>query len=299
MPLIVDPGIVEPLDYAEVIARLEESGVDLADPDGLPGYAALLAGLSANRSFLADRVMAELKASYERQLDDNRYSAQVLLLHRSGRRFFLRANLWPAARDYAYTASGPAAFSYEVPHDHNFNFLTIGHLGPGYVSDYFDYDAEAVDGRQDEPMTLRFAERSALSEGKVMLYRAHRDIHSQYPPDSLSISLNIMEEGEHVPWRDQYIVDLTRGTIAKRPTISQGEMLMRCAVHFCAEGIDLADQFAKCHPVPRVRANAIAALAAVEEDVAARTARLERGLADPDARVRDDCARWLALNAAA
>jgi hypothetical protein len=297
MPLIVDPGIVEPLDYAEVIARLEESGVDLADPDALPGYAALLAGLSANRSFLADRVMAELKASYERQLDDNRYSAQVLLLHRSGRRFFLRANLWPAHRDYAYAASGPAAFSYEVPHDHNFNFLTIGHLGPGYVSDYYDYDAEAVDGCEGETMKLTFTERSALSEGKVMLYRAHRDIHSQYPPDSLSISLNIMEEGAHVPWRDQYIVDLARGTIAKRPTISQGEMLMRCAVHFCAEGLDLADQFARAHPVPRVRANAIAALAAVEEDAAARVALLERGLADRDARVRDDCARWISVGA--
>ncbi len=296
MPLLVDPGVAEPLDYAEVIARLEESGVDLADADALPRYAALLAGLSANRSFLADRVLAELKASYGRQLDDNRYSAQVLLLHRSGRRFFLRANLWPAARDYAYAyaASGPAAFSYEVPHDHNFNFLTIGHLGPGYVSDYYAYDAESVDGRLDEPMGLTFTERSSLSEGKVMLYRAHRDIHSQYPPDSLSISLNIMEEGEHVPWRDQYIVDLDRGTIARRPTISQAEMLMRCAVHFCAEGVDLADQFAARHPVPRVRANALAALAAMEPDPARRTATLERGLADRDPRVRDDCARWMA-----
>jgi hypothetical protein len=130
-----------------------------------------------------------------------------------------------------------------------------------------------------------------------MLYRAHRDIHSQLPPESLSISLNIMEEGEHVPWRDQYIVDLERGTIAKRPTLTQAEMLLRGAVHFCAEGVDLADQFAKHHPVPRVRANAIAALAAVAEGDA-RAAMLERGLSDQDARVRDDCARWLRLSPA-
>lgn len=298
MPLVIDPGAASPLDFAEVVARLDERGVDLANPDALPEYAALLAGLSANRNFLADRVMAELKASYGRQLDDNRYSAQVFLLHRSGRRFFLRANLWPAARDYAYAASGPAAFSYEVPHDHNFNFLTVGHLGPGYVSDYYEYDAESVDGRLDEQLNLRFVERSSLSEGKIMLYRSHRDIHSQLPPDSLSISLNIMEEGEAVPWRDQYIVDLERGTIAKRPTLSQGEMLLRCAVHFFEEGIDLADQFAARHPVPRVRANAIAALAAVAPGDM-RTATLERGLRDRDARVRDDCARWLGLSPAA
>ena len=113
------------------------------------------------------------------------------------------------------------------------------------------------------------------------------------PPDTLSISLNIMEEGAAVPWRDQYIVDLERGTIAKRPTLTQGEMLLRCAVHFCAEGVDLADQFAARHPVPRVRANAIVALAAVAEGDA-RAAALERGMRDGDARVRDDCARWLA-----
>lgn len=292
MPQLIDPGRAAPLEFPEIIARLEESGVNLADPDALPHYATLLAGLSANRTFLADRIMAELKASYERQLDDNRYSAQVLLLHRSGRRFFLRANIWPAASDYAYATSGPAAFSYEVPHDHNFSFLTVGHLGPGYVSDYYEYDAEAVDGRLDEAMDLQFIERSSLDEGKVMLYRAHRDIHSQFPPDRLSVSLNIMEEGEHVPWRDQYIVDLERSTIARRPTLSQSEMLMRCAVHFGGNGMDLANQFAARHPVPRIRANALAALAALE-DGDARSAILERGLSDADARVRDDCARWL------
>lgn len=294
MPLTIDPGPApEPLAFAEVIARLEERGVDLSDPDALPHYAALLSALSANRDFLADRVMAELKASYGRQLDDNRYSAQVFLLHRSGRRFFLRANLWPSEQDHSFAASGPAAFSYDVPHDHNFSFLTVGHFGPGYISDYYDYEAEGVDGRLGEDMRLNFVERSALTPGKVMLYRAHRDIHCQLPPDSLSISLNIMEEGEHVPWRDQYIVDLEHGSIAKRPTLSQSEMLMRCAVHFGGNGTDLAEQFARAHPVPRVRANAIAALAAVAEAGAARAQVLERGLNDADARVRDDCARWM------
>jgi hypothetical protein len=48
------------------------------------------------------------------------------------------------------------------------------------------------------------------------------------------------------------------------------------------------------HPVPRVRASAIAALAAVA-DGTGRTAALERGLRDADARVRDDCERWLTL----
>jgi hypothetical protein len=294
MPHMIDPGAAAPLAFDEVVATLEQHGVDFSDDRSLERCAALLAGLSANRMFLGDRVMAEMKASYDRQMHDNRYSAQVLLLHRSGRRWFLRANLWPSVRDFAYAASGPTAFSYDVPHDHNFSFLTVGHLGPGYASDYYEYDADSVDGRQDEPLNLSFVERSSLSPGKMQLYRAHRDIHRQLPPDALSISLNIMEEGEHVPWRDQYVVDLDHGTIARRPTLTQAEMLIRCAVHFSDEGVDLADQFAKAHPVPRVRANAIAALAAVAEGDA-RAATLERGLRDADARVRGDCARWMAL----
>jgi hypothetical protein len=200
---------------------------------------------------------------------------------------------------FVTAASGAAAFAYGLPHDHNFHFLTTGYWGPGYVSDYYDYDPETVDGRLGEPMTLKFVERSQLGEGKMLLYRAHRDIHSQLPPEQLSVSLNIMDEGEHVPWRDQYIVDLgqetdRRGTIAKRPTLTPAEMLLRCAIHLTEEGRDIAAEFAKAHPVPRLRANALAALAAVVEGVG-RAAVLERGMRVADARVRDDCRRWLAL----
>ncbi|AMG75871.1 transposase [Sphingopyxis granuli] len=293
MPRPIAAPTAPEYDLEEVAARLDEAGVDLECEDSVARCAVLLAGLANNRDFLADRVIAELKASYRDQLEANRYSAQVFLLHRSRRGYFIRANMWPAERDAAYAASGAAAFAYGLPHDHNFSFLTVGYWGPGYISDYYDYDAEAVDGRLGEPLNLRFVERSSLSEGTMMLYRAHRDIHSQLPPERLSVSLNIMDEGEAVPWRDQYIVDLERGTIARRPTITAAEMLLRCAVHLTDEGKDVADHFAAAHPVPRVRATALAALAAVE-DGGGRAAVLERGLRDKDARVRDDCERWLA-----
>lgn len=294
MPRVIDPPAGPMLDLAEVAARLDERGVDFADEASLAHAAGLLAGLAQNRGFLADHIVAELKASFANQLELSRYSAQVFLLHRSARGHFLRANLWPAATDAVYASSGAGAFAYGLPHDHNFSFLTTGYWGPGYISDYYDYDAEAVDGRLGEPLDLRFVERSQLAEGKMMLYRAHRDIHSQLPPERLSVSLNIMEEGDHIPWRDQYIVDLGLGTIARRPTLTQAEMLLRCAVHLTEEGRDVAEHFAKAHPVPRVRAHAIAALAAVE-DGAGRAAALERGLRGGDARVRDDCERWLAI----
>src|SRR3546814_7167487 len=85
MPRSVTPPAGPELDLKTVAATLGESGVDLADDASLARCVQLLAALARNRSFLADRVIAELKASYADQLAANRYSAQVFLLHRSRR----------------------------------------------------------------------------------------------------------------------------------------------------------------------------------------------------------------------
>lgn len=300
MPRPITPPPGPPLTLTEVTARLDHHGVDLTDEVSLHRCAALLAGLQRNRDFLADHLIAALQSGAADH-PANRYSAQVILLHRSPRGWYLRANIWPAATDAAYASSGAAALSYGVAHDHNFNFLTIGYFGPGYVSDHWEVDPEAVDGRHAEPLDLTFTGRSTLGEGQMLLYRAHRDLHCQHPPETLSVSLNIMDEGDHVPWRDQYIVDLGREagaragqppTIARRPTLTSGELLLRAAVHLTAEAPGIAAHISRTHPVPRVRANAIAALAAVAEGEG-RAAVLARGMRDRDARVRDDCARWL------
>lgn len=309
MPRLIEPPPGPPLDLAEAAARLDEQGVDLSHRPGRMRAAALLAGLARHPDFLADRLIAELKAGYAEQLADNPYSAQVFLLHRGARGGFIRANFWPAATDAALVQSGAAAFAYDLPHDHNFAFLTIGYWGPGYASDHYLVDPERVDGRLGEGAALRFAGHSRLAPGVLHHYRAHRDLHRQYPPPRLSVSLNVVEAAEAAAWRDQYIVDLddaaregrrigARRTarIVRRPTVSATEQLLRCAVHLSEEARDIADHFARAHPVPRLRARALAALAATEAG-AARAAHLERGLADRDPRVRDDCARWLAAMA--
>src|SRR3546814_12658543 len=117
-----------------------------------------------------------------------------------------------------------------------------------WSSDVCSSDIESVDGRLGEPMALNFVGRSRLSEGRMLLYRAHRDIHSHRPPERLSISLNIMDEGEHVPWRDQYIVDLDRRALAPRPTVAASEMLLRCTVHLPGTGRSGAHPVSPPHP---------------------------------------------------
>src|SRR3546814_21194584 len=104
MPRLINPPTGPALDLAEVAARLDESGVDLSDEASIAQYADLLAGLGRDRDFLADRVIAALAASYADQLEINRYSAQVFLLHRTPPGFSLPANLCPAATDPLYSA---------------------------------------------------------------------------------------------------------------------------------------------------------------------------------------------------
>ncbi|MEI9852868.1 MAG: hypothetical protein WDN24_20635 [Sphingomonas sp.] len=94
-----------------------------------------------------------------------------------------------------------------------------------------------------------------------MLYRMRRDIHVQLPPDSFSVSLNILGADPAQPWLDQYRFDVRAGTIAEGLTCTGAEALVALAVHFGGNGIDLAEGLARAHPCDRMRVTAVAALA--------------------------------------
>ncbi|MDR6096103.1 hypothetical protein [Stenotrophomonas sp. SORGH_AS_0321] len=68
------------------------------------------------------------------------------------------------------------------------------------MSDYCEYDYDSVLGYENEPGTAFFRGRSALHPDRILLYRALKDIHSQLPPDSFSVSLNIFATGPGEPW---------------------------------------------------------------------------------------------------
>lgn len=159
--------------------------------------------------------------------------------------------------------SGTDPFFYGVPHDHNFSFLTVGYLGPGYWSDYYEYDYGQVAGYAGEPVDLRFVERTRLDRGKVMLYRAHRDVHLQHPADAFSVSLNILALSPTHELRDQYRFDLERSQIAGIVNNTALEPLLALSAHFGGEaGRDLIDTFARRHPSDRIRFAATKAQAA-------------------------------------
>ena len=268
------------LALSDVVAALNAPDFDPWDEESFAAAAPLLKGLAANRSFLADIAVAELKDRCGRQSLENRYSSQVIMLHRASEKYFIRANFWPSPRDSIFKASGTSPFFYHVPHDHNFSFLTVGYLGPGYWSEYYEYDFEAATGLPGEKVDLRFIEKSRLEQGKVMLYRAHRDVHNQLPADDMSVSINIMHASPAIPYLNQYRFDVKTCEIAGILNKSSTDALLALAAHQNAgNGRDLVEHFAARHPCERIRFAALRELAAAEPDVDKALERLARGAA--------------------
>ena len=266
------------LALEEAMEDLTLSGFDPREEESLAHATSVLRRLGNDRGFLAEMMLRELQNRHHLQEDDNAYGPQVIALGRAGTDCLLRANLWPSAQEAVMRSSGGEAFVYDLPHDHNFSFLTLGYMGPGYWSDFYETDYHAIDGWQGEPVALRPMGRHRLEQGRIMLYRAHVDVHAQLPADSLSISLNILHTGAAQGWLDQYRFDVDRGQIAGQLAHGSSEAFLRIAVGLGQAGaLDLAEAFARGHPSERMRMHAWDALASVSEDRDALWARAERG----------------------
>ncbi|MBX7541003.1 transposase [Qipengyuania sphaerica] len=238
----------------DCMAMLEDTPFDPSDEVSLENGVVALKRLANDRQFLGDMLVDQLERRFRDTGLESSYGPQSIVLSRASTNSFLRANIWPSEDESCFRSSGAKAFVYEVPHDHNFNFLTVGYFGPGYGSDYYEYDYESVSGWRGEVADLRFVERTNLAEGKMMLYRANLDIHSQLPPPSMSVSLNIMHIDQSQGWCDQYGFDLDSNAVTGILNPTSTECFMRCAVGLGGEqAIAFAEWAGKAHPSDRMR----------------------------------------------
>lgn len=281
MPLVIDAPQGDAIELDELVEYLHDADIDTSDHDAMVSVAPMLKRLNNNRTFLSDLALEELKKRTSIGNGTNNYGPQVIMLYAPTRRFqtfFLRANFWPATQDHILKASGPEQFFYHHPHDHSFNFLTSGYFGPGYSSNYYTYDYERTAGYPGEPVALKFVEKSALHEGKVMLYRACVDIHDQLPPESMSISLNIMELTVRGGVLDQYSFDVERNLVGAMIN----RMSMACLMPMIAQlgdgdAADYLEETARSHLSERVRFSALKAMAGTQPDLDSTIAVFERG----------------------
>lgn len=274
-----------------------EAEVDLRDPESIAASAPWLRELANDRSLVVNRLNRYVEETFSGR---DYGSAQAILL---GRRkdFYVRANLWPSTRDVATARVYQDQFSYNLAHDHNFHFLTVSYLGPGYETDIYEYDPETVEGYIGEAVEIRFLERVKFQQGMVMMYRASRDLHVQYPPVDLTVSLNLLIAPPETSLRDQYHFDLERKVIAALPPemeSSERVGFVRMAGQIGdANSQQLLADLAARHPCRRTRIAASEALAQLRPQEA--QAIWERAAVDLSPLVQREARQVLAALAAA
>mgnify|MGYP000566035050 CR=1 FL=1 len=121
---------------SEAIDELHRIGFDPQDEGSVDHAARALQRLANDREFLGDLLLDMLAG--RAASPQSGYGPQAIVLSPPRGEWFLRANIWPSERDTCLKSSGAAHFVYGAPHDHNFDFLTVGYFGPSYVSDYYE-----------------------------------------------------------------------------------------------------------------------------------------------------------------
>lgn len=272
-------SIEEYIDYIE-------SNIDLTDIDSLASSAGMLKALSNDRALVV-REINNLIVNAVAYLQPA--SAQTILLGR-GEGFYVRANLWPAIADMANARAYQNQFAYNIAHDHNFTFMTVTHLGPGYETEIYEYDYDRVEGYVGESVDLRFLQKTRFTTGTVMLYRASRDAHVQHAPEDLTVTLNLMV-GAQGALQDQYQFDLASRTIlAVGDARAAGRMALINLAASIGDGetIGLLHDVAAKHPCRQTRLSAFNALS---EKIPAEAASVWRQAARDSAPVVANAAR--------
>lgn len=267
--------------------------VDLRDDDSIAASAPMLRALANDREL----VVRELNRRIENYFSDGGMpSAQSLLLGRDDH-FYVRANIWPAISDMASGRAYQDQFAYNLAHDHNFSFMTVNYLGPGYETEIYEYDYDKVQGYIGEPVDLRFLEKVRFGTGMVMLYRASRDVHVQHAPAELTITLNLMIARPEVRLRDQFFFDLTTRTISSYPPeiapSSRSSLVSLAGYLGDGETQQLLSDLAVQHPCRRTRLSAFEALS---RQGPAESAKVwEKATSDPAPLVANTARRQLRM----
>jgi len=245
----------ESISFEELIDYLRSRDRTLFE-DNLDEAAGYMRRIANNRLFLVEQINKDLKNLKTFQTH-NLYTPQVFML-RMDKNFMVRAAMWEAPKGRV----SDEMFFYEGAHDHNFSFLTVGYYGPGYRTRIYEYDHDDVIGYQGEPVKLEFLEETSLPFGKVILFRRGRDVHIQYPPQSLSISFNVLERLDE-PRPDQYSFDIAAGTSLGKTDRTFGLLIIQLAAALGAEeSVDLLSEIMVSHASPRIRLAAYTAVAA-------------------------------------
>jgi hypothetical protein len=237
------------VNLSEFLELIHQGGFDFEDYQQLEVAAKHLQMLSNDKGFLVEILNEELK-SFDDLQGKNLYGPNVFVLE-NNEDFFVRANLWLPISKHESSIDG---FKYDVLHDHNFDILTIGYLGPGYHTDLYEYDHSKVHGYLGESVDLIKKESMTLYEGRTIIFEAKKDVHVQRPPDDLSVSINLIPKNSRMR-NPQFEFDVAQGKISRFLHSSTKDLIIRMLGAIGDENsLDLiASMFHKVpHPLTKV-----------------------------------------------
>lgn len=182
------------IELDEFVQIIHDKKFDFQKKEDIIASAKYFNRLNNNKSFLTDFICNELNEITDGFQKSNFYGPQVFMVH-SEATFFIRAVVWNPITSLEASIKD---FKYDICHDHNFDILTAGYLGPGYKSRCYTYNLNETVGKLEETVLLKDEGIYQLNEGKVMLYRGKKDIHIQLPPETTSVSLNLIPRNEKV-----------------------------------------------------------------------------------------------------
>jgi hypothetical protein len=266
MTVTLDVHTEETITLEEFVDYVQRE-LDVTDGDSLRSAAPRLLALSNNRSLVVDRLNEQLRGWQDDFQSSNTYSSQTLMLYESAP-FIVRANIWtPLDASPARREQQERLFLYSVAHDHNFDLLTVGHHGPGYETDLYEYDRASVVGLPGESVDLVSHGRERLGLGSVMFYRAMRDVHAQLPPEAFSISINLMGGSRALSLEEQYFFDVEKRAIQRPVEMGVANRVFLCeAARYFGDSRTMAllEHIAERHPSGRTRSMAIESLASLD-----------------------------------
>lgn len=263
MTLTINCDTCETISIEECLATAIDN-IDPAYTESIVEFSPAIKKLSNNSMAISAALCHYLKEFSNVEYGGINYSPNSFLLSRSHPNFIIRANLWlPLCADKERQVFEANLFAYHRAHNHNFHFLTVGHFGPGYATDIYTYDRSTIAGYLNEPVSMQHVEHTMLTPGKVMLYLADQDVHTQYPAASVSVSLNLIVVNDEDRLRDQYFFDTNHSTISgySDTLATKRVSLLRMAACLADPNIiDVLQHIAFAHPCSRTRLQAYQSL---------------------------------------
>ncbi|MGI3060640.1 hypothetical protein [Vibrio alginolyticus] len=272
MPLIINlHDCKEPISLDKFLSYADSSYFNPECRKSLIEMAPHLSRLSYNRSFLAELLTNEL-INHDHLQSENNYTSTVFIIKDSPKYIF-RANIW---RSLSQKEKLIDNFNYDVLHDHNFDILTVGYKGSGYVSETYEYVNDNTKNIIGDVVELTNKSTITLSQHKIALYRAKKDVHKQHPPKDFSISLNLIPRNS-LTNNPQFQIDEEEHKIIRYLHTSSTELMIKLiSLIGDRSNRKSLDRIISNNSNPYHRALATIAISSLEDDINEETLNLLR-----------------------